>query len=82
MDLTKELMGGLLTPSPYESPEYSDYPKEPVKPSESGKIKVSFNSAGKHGQTSKSVIITCNTKDGKEELKIKANIEVPEGSKK
>ena len=59
-----------------------DYPKEPVKPGESGKIKVSFNSAGKHGQTSKSVIITCNTKDGKEELKIKANIEVPEGSKK
>ena len=59
-----------------------EYPKEAVKPGESGKIKVSFNSAGKRGQTGKSVFLTCNTKDGKEELKIKSTINVPEGATK
>ena len=59
-----------------------EYPKEAVKPGESGKIKVSFNSAGKKGQTGKSVFLTCNTKEGKEELKIKSTINVPEGATK
>jgi outer membrane biosynthesis protein TonB len=59
-----------------------EYPKEAVKPGESGKIKVSFNSTGKKGATTKSVYLTCNTKDGKEKLEIKATIEVPEGSEK
>jgi outer membrane biosynthesis protein TonB len=59
-----------------------EYPKEAVKPGESGKIKVSFNSTGKKGATSKSVFLSCNTKDGKEKLEIKANIAVPEGSEK
>lgn len=34
-----------------------EYPKEPVKPGESGTIKVSFNSAGKSGETEKTVTL-------------------------
>ena len=55
-----------------------EYPKTPIKPGESGDIKVSFNSKGKHGETSKTVTIMCNIKEGNKILKIKANIEVPE----
>jgi hypothetical protein len=58
-----------------------EYPKVPIKPGQTEKIKVSFNSASKKGKTGKSVFITCNTKSGKEELKIKAIITVPEGTK-
>lgn len=55
-----------------------EYPKTPIKAGESGNIKVSFNSAGKHGETSKTVTLLCNTKEGNKIIKIKANIEVPE----
>jgi outer membrane biosynthesis protein TonB len=51
-----------------------EYPKEAIKPGESGKIKVSFNSAGKSGNQQKSVTITANTEVGKELLTIKAQI--------
>ena len=59
-----------------------DYPKGIILPGESNKIKVYFDSSNKHGQNKKSVTLICNTKEGKEELKIKANINVPEGAKK
>lgn len=58
-----------------------DYPKTPIKVGAPGTIKVSFNSRGKHGETSKTVTIMCNTAEGNKILKIKANIEVPEGTK-
>ena len=51
-----------------------EYPKEAIKPGESGKIKVSFNSAGKSGNQQKSVTITANTEVEKELLTIKAQI--------
>lgn len=55
-----------------------DYPKDtPIKPGESGKIKVTFNSAGKSGPTMKTITITCNTPSGNELLKIKTTINVP-----
>ena len=54
-----------------------DYPKTPIKVGESGKIHVWFTSAGKHGETSKTVTIICNTKEENKILKIKANIKVP-----
>lgn len=59
-----------------------DYPKEIIKPGESNKIKVSFDSSHKHGENKKSVILICNTKEGKEELTIRATINVPEGATK
>lgn len=51
-----------------------EYPKAPVKPGQSEKIKVSFNSAGKNGNQQKTVTIATNTAKGKELLTIKANI--------
>jgi hypothetical protein len=52
-----------------------EYPKEAIKPGTSAKMKVSFNSAGKHGQQQKSVTISTNTEKGTESLSIKASIE-------
>ena len=54
------------------------YPKEPIQPGKSGNIKVSFDSHGKMGTTSKRVTIMCNVKEETKILNIKANIEVPE----
>ena len=54
-----------------------EYPKDAVKPGESGVIKVKFDSHGKSGQHSKSVTVFCNVKDGNKVLNIKANIEAP-----
>lgn len=52
-----------------------DYPKDPIKPGQSGKIKVSFDSANKHGQQHKTVTITTNTAKGEEKLSIKASLQ-------
>ena len=51
-----------------------EYPKEPIKPGKTGKIKVIFNSAGKSGQQTKTVTINTNTASGTEKLTIKASI--------
>ncbi len=51
-----------------------EYPKEAIKPGESGRMKVSFNASGKHGQQQKTVTITTNTSQGSELLHIKAAI--------
>jgi hypothetical protein len=51
-----------------------EYPKEAIKPGASAKMKVSFNSAGKHGEQQKSVTISTNTEKGTELLQIKASI--------
>ncbi len=58
-----------------------EYPKTPIKVGESGNIKVSFDSKGKQGETSKTVTLICNNKEGNKILTIKANIEVPKGTK-
>lgn len=47
------------------------YPKEPVKPGETASIQVTFNSAGKHGEQSKSVTLVCNTITRNEMLYLK-----------
>ena len=52
-----------------------DYPKDPIKPGESGKIKVSFNPSGKKGQQHKTVTILTNTAAGQEKLGVKATIQ-------
>lgn len=52
-----------------------EYPKDPVKPGAEAEIKVSFNSAGKHGKQTKSVLLETNTKKGLEKLKIHSTIE-------
>jgi hypothetical protein len=50
------------------------FPKEPIKPGETKKLTVTFNSQGKPNQQQKTVTIDCNTEKGKETLSIKANV--------
>jgi hypothetical protein len=52
-----------------------NWPKEPIKPGESGKIKVEFNSAGKSGVNNKVVTVVSNVKEGSTELKFRANVQ-------
>lgn len=50
------------------------WPKEPIKPGESGKIKIVFNSTGKIGRQNKVVTILSNSVNQKDQLFIVANI--------
>jgi hypothetical protein len=52
-----------------------NWPKEPIKPGQSGKIKVEFNSAGKSGVNNKIVTVVSNTREGSTELKFRANVQ-------
>lgn len=54
-----------------------EFTEEPIKPGKSGKIKVTFNSAGKKGPTTKTITVVCNTANENEILTIKTNIQVP-----
>ena len=54
-----------------------EFTEEAVKPGKSGKIKVTFNSAGKKGPTTKTITVVCNTANENEILTIKTNIQVP-----
>lgn len=49
-----------------------DWPKSPVKPGASAKIKVAFNSTGKKNKTTNTVTLTTNTEKGNEIVRIKA----------
>lgn len=52
-----------------------EWPKEPIKKGEAGKIHVTFNSAGKMGLQDKTVTINSNAKTNPVVLHIKGNIE-------
>ncbi len=51
-----------------------EWPKQPLKPGESGIIKVKFNSLGKQNKQSKTITLDTNTKDAKELLNITAQV--------
>jgi hypothetical protein len=51
-----------------------EWPKEPIMPGEEGKIKVKFNSDKKPNLQQKQITLVTNTADGKEILKIKAQV--------
>lgn len=51
-----------------------EWPKEPVMPGESGEIKVKFNSDRKPNLQQKQITLVTNTDQGKEILKIKAQV--------
>ena len=52
-----------------------EYPHDPVQPGKSGVMKVTFNSAGKHGHQEKSVTIHTNTLRNLHMLYIKGEVE-------
>lgn len=51
-----------------------EFPKEPIKPGKTGKMKVTFDSNGKPGKQQKSVTITANTQSTREVLTINAEV--------
>lgn len=51
-----------------------EYPRQPIAPGESGRIKVSFDSQGKFGMQNKQVTISANTQPNITTLTIKGNI--------
>ncbi|MCF6213105.1 MAG: DUF1573 domain-containing protein [Flavobacteriaceae bacterium] len=51
-----------------------EWPRAPIKPGKKGLIKVKFNSRGKKNKQSKTITLTTNTRNGKEFLKIKAQV--------
>lgn len=55
-----------------------DWPKDAIAPGGSADIKVVFNSRGKKNNTSNTVTLTTNTASGKEVVRIKAFVNVPE----
>ncbi|HTX88596.1 MAG TPA: DUF1573 domain-containing protein [Bacteroidales bacterium] len=50
------------------------YPKTPIKPGKYGSIRVTFNSAGKHGFQNKNIIVVANTQPNTKLLMIKAQV--------
>ncbi|MEI7980747.1 MAG: DUF1573 domain-containing protein [Bacteroidota bacterium] len=53
------------------------YPKSPIRPGESGVIKVAFNSKGKRGYQAKNVVVVANTQPNTTLLRIKAQVVSP-----
>jgi hypothetical protein len=52
-----------------------EWPKEPIKKSDKGSVKVTFNSAGKMGMQDKTVTIQSNAKSNPKVIHIKGNVE-------
>ena len=50
------------------------WPKDPIKPGESGDIYVEFNTSGKPNRQNKTVTLTTNTESGREVLTIKGSV--------
>jgi hypothetical protein len=50
------------------------WPKEPIKPGETGDVKVRFNTSGKPNRQQKTVTLTTNTEAGREILTIKGMV--------
>ena len=53
------------------------WPKRPIKPGESGVIKVQFNSKNKKGAQNKTVTVTANTKPSETKIYFTGNVIVP-----
>lgn len=56
-----------------------DWPREPIKPGDSGEIDVEFDSSGKKGETSKTVTVGANTTPPSTVLTVKATV-IPRNS--
>ncbi|MCX6306801.1 MAG: DUF1573 domain-containing protein [Bacteroidetes bacterium] len=57
------------------------YPKTPIRPGESGAVKVAFNSNGKRGYQSKNIIVASNTQPNTTVIRIKAQVVNPSTEK-
>ena len=50
------------------------WPKAPIKPGETGEVKVKFNTSGKPNRQQKTVTLTTNTESGREILTLKGSV--------
>jgi hypothetical protein len=55
------------------------YPKNAIRPGQSGTVRVAFNSRGRRGFQTKSVVVVANTQPNVTQLKIKAQVVSPGG---
>ncbi len=55
----------------------TDFPKDPLKPGESGTIEVTFNSSGRSGKQVKVITVATNANPSMSQLTIKANVKKP-----
>ncbi|HPG34247.1 MAG: DUF1573 domain-containing protein [Lentimicrobiaceae bacterium] len=55
-----------------------DFPKTPIKPGESHKIDVKFDSEGRRGYQNKTITIVSNTQPNTQVIRIKAEVILPE----
>ena len=55
----------------------SDYPREPIKPGDSGEIKITYDSKGHQGFQSKVLIVKANTMPSQTPIRIKAEVKTP-----
>ena len=53
------------------------YPKTAVRPGESGVVKIAFNSRGRKGYQTKTIVVVANTQPTVTQLKIKAQVVAP-----
>jgi len=53
------------------------YPKTPIRPGESGTIKIAFNSNGKRGFQSKNILVASNTQPNTTVIRVKAQVVNP-----
>lgn len=57
------------------------YSKTPIRPGESGTIKVAFNSTGRRGYQNKDIVVVSNTQPNSSVLRIKAQVVNPAAEK-
>jgi len=50
------------------------WPKDPIKPGDTGEIKVKFNTSGKPNRQQKTITLTTNTESGREVLILKGSV--------
>jgi len=53
------------------------YPKTAIRPGESGTIKIAFNSKGRRGFQTKTIVVVANTQPNVTQLKIKSQVIAP-----
>ncbi|NQV02460.1 MAG: DUF1573 domain-containing protein [Bacteroidia bacterium] len=53
------------------------YPKSAIRPGESGVVKIAFNSQGRKGYQTKTIVVVANTQPNVVQLKIKAQVVTP-----
>ncbi|MEI7499448.1 MAG: DUF1573 domain-containing protein [Bacteroidota bacterium] len=57
------------------------YPKTPIRPGESGNIKIAFNSNGRRGFQNKNIVVVSNTQPNSTVIRIKAQVVNPSTEK-